>query len=149
MEIERSKSLYNLAEAITSAFAFNFDHAFGFYSGLKPATMMRTSPRYELFAEMRDADPGVLSVKKTKVARAFPAIGHAMLFLFDYGDDWLFRVKWERTAKNAKFRYPRIVATHGEAPEQYPDPENFDEDTPTYGINLATGQRIKVGKRSL
>jgi Plasmid pRiA4b ORF-3-like protein len=148
VEIDSSKSLYNLAEAITSAFGFNFDHAFGFYSGLKPATMMRTSPRYELFADMGDADPGVLSVKKTKVAQAFPAIGHAMLFLFDYGDDWLFRVKWERTAKkNAKVRYPRIVATHGEAPEQYRDPENFDEDAPTYGINLATGERIELRKR--
>ena len=30
VEIEGSKSLYNLAEAITSAFGFNFDHAFGF-----------------------------------------------------------------------------------------------------------------------
>jgi len=148
VEIEGSKSLYGLAEAITSAFGFNFDHAFGFYSGLKPATMMRTGPRYELFADMGDADPGVLSVKKTKVAQAFPAIGHAMLFLFDYGDDWLFRVKLEKTAKKvAKVRYPRIVATHGEAPEQYPDPDDFDEDAPTYAINLATGEKIKLRKR--
>jgi hypothetical protein len=148
VEIESSKSLYNLAEAITSAFGFNFDHAFGFYGGLKPATMMRASPRYELFADMGDADPGVLSVKKTKVAKAFPAIGHTMLFLFDYGDDWLFRVKLERTAKKtAKVRYPRIVATHGEAPEQYPASEEFDEDAPTFAINLATGERIELRKR--
>jgi hypothetical protein len=43
IEIEGSKSLYRLAEAITSAFGFNFDHAFGFYSGLKPVTMMGTA----------------------------------------------------------------------------------------------------------
>ncbi len=41
IEIEGSKSLYRLAEAIVAAFGFDFDHAFGFYSGLKPATMMR------------------------------------------------------------------------------------------------------------
>jgi hypothetical protein len=150
VEIEGSKSLYRVAEAITSAFGFNFDHAFGFYSGLKPATMMRISPRYELFVDMGDADPGVLSVKKTKVAQAFPAIGHTMLFLFDYGDDWLFRVRLEQTGKKiAKVRYPRVVATHGEAPEQYPDPDAFDEDAPTYGINLATGEKIKIGKRGV
>jgi len=142
IEIEGSKSLHQLAEAIVSAFGFDFDHAFGFYSGLKPATMMRASPRYELFADMGDADPGVLSVKKTKVAQAFPAIGHAMLFLFDYGDDWLFRVRLEKTAKKtAKVRYPRVVATHGEAPEQYPDPDDFVEDAPTYGPNLATARK--------
>jgi hypothetical protein len=134
IEIEGSKSLYRLAEAILSGFGFDFDHAFGYYSGLKPATMMRTGPRYELFVDMGDADPGVLSVKKTKVAQAFPAIGHAMLFLFDYGDEWLFRVKLEEKGKKiAKVRYPRIVATHGEAPEQYPDPDDFDEDAPNYG----------------
>jgi hypothetical protein len=150
IEIEGSKSLYRLAEAIVSSFGFDFDHAFGFYSGLKPATMMRASPKYELFADMGDADPGVLSVKKTRVGQAFPAVGHAMVFLFDYGDEWLFRVKLEKTAKKiAKVRYPRIVATHGEAPEQYPDPDAFDEDAPTYGINLATGEKIMFRKRDV
>jgi hypothetical protein len=148
IEIEGSKSLYQLAEAIVSAFGFDFDHAFGFYSGLKPATMMRTNPRYELFVDMGNADPGVLSVKKTKIAQAFPAVGHTMLFLFDYGDEWLFRVRLEKTGKKiAKVRYPRIVATHGEAPEQYPDADDFDEDAPTYEVNLATGERTKIGKR--
>jgi hypothetical protein len=148
IEIEGSKSLYRLAEAIVSAFGFDFDHAFGFYSGLKPATMMRISPRYELFFYMGDADPGVLSVKKTKVSQAFPDIGHTMLFLFDYGDEWLFRVKLEKTAKKiAKVRYPRIVATRGEAPKQYPDPDDFDEDASTYGINLVTGEKFRIGKR--
>jgi hypothetical protein len=148
IEIEGSKSLYQLAEAIVSAFGFDFDHAFGFYSGLKPATMMRVSPRYELFFDMGDADPGVLSVKKTKVSQAFPDIGHTMLFLFDYGDEWLFRVKLEKTAKKiAKVRYPRIVATRGEAPKQYPDPDDFDEDASTYGINLVTGEKFRIGKR--
>ena len=148
VEIEGSKSLYRLAEAILSAFGFDFDHAFGFYSGLTPATMMHTDPRYELFVDMGEADPGVLSVKKTKVGQAFPDIGRTMLFLFDYGDEWHFQVRLEKTGKKtAKARYPRVVATHGEAPEQYPYPDDFDQDAPTYGINLATGEKTKIGKR--
>lgn len=149
IEIEGSKSLYQLAEAIVAAFGFDFDHAFGFYTGLTPKTMTRVDPRYELFVDMGGADPGVLSVKKTKVARAFPEIGHTMLFLFDYGDDWLFRVRLEKTGKKtAKVRYPCVVATRGEAPVQYPDPDDFDdEDAPRFGINLATGEIIKFGKR--
>jgi hypothetical protein len=145
IEIEASKSLYRLAEAIVSAFGFDFDHAFGFYSG-SARTAMRKHPRYELFADMGDADPGVLSVKKTKVAQAFPAVGHSLLFLFDYGDEWLFKVKLKATGKKvAKARYPRIVASQGEAPPQYPDPDEMSEDGPTYGINFATGEKIKFG----
>jgi hypothetical protein len=146
IEIEASTSLYRLAEAIVMAFGFDFDHAFGFYSGLTEATMLRAQPQYELFADMGEADPGVRSVKKTKVAQAFPAAGHTMLFLFDYGDEWHFRVTLTRAAKKiAKVRYPRVVATRGEAPEQYPDPDAADEEAPTYGINLTTGEKIKIG----
>jgi Plasmid pRiA4b ORF-3-like protein len=148
IEIEGSKSLYKLAETIVAAFGFDFDHAFGFYSGLTPAKMLRMNPRYELFADMGDADPGVLSVKKTKVAQAFPAIAHTMMFLFDYGDDWRFRVSLKELGKKrGKARYPRVVGAQGEAPPQYPDADDLDEDGPTWGINLATGEKIKFGNK--
>ena len=145
IEIEASKSLYKLAEAIISAFAFDFDHAFGFYGG-DPFAARRAQPRYELFADMGEADPGVLGVRKTKVAEAFPTIGGSLLFLFDYGDEWRFRVKLKaKGAKLAKTRYPRVVASRGEAPEQYPEPEEMPNDRPGYGYNPLTGQKMKIG----
>lgn len=147
IEIEPSKSLYRLAEAIVSAFGFDFDHYFGFYSG-EPFGPKRKHPCYELFADMGEADPGVRSVKKTKIAQAFPAVGHSLLFLFDYGDEWRFRVKLKETRRKApKTRYPRVVASNGEAPAQYPDPDDMDdmeEDGPVYAINVLTGERIKL-----
>jgi hypothetical protein len=147
IEIESSKSLYKFAEAIVKAFDFDFDHAFGFYSGLTPAEMKRVHPQYELFADMGEADPGVLSVKKTKVAQAFPEFGHTMLFLFDYGDDWCFRVSLLETGtKQAKVRYPRVVARQGDAPPQYPDFDEDEEDGPRHGVNPLTGEIIKFGK---
>jgi Plasmid pRiA4b ORF-3-like protein len=148
IEIDASKSLYRLAEAINFAFNFDFDHAFGFYSGLTAATMMTVRPIYELFADMGEADRGVQSVKKTKIAQAFPAIGHTMLFLFDYGDEWLFRVTLKGIGKKtAKVRYPHVMKSRGEAPSQYPaaDDEADDAEGPTYAINLATGEKIKLG----
>ncbi len=146
IEIEASKSLYKLAEAIVSAFGFDFDHAFGFYGG-DPFARKRAQPRYELFADMGEADPDVRGVKKTKVSEAFPTIGRSLVFLFDYGDGWQFRVKLEaKGLKLAKTRYPRVVASQGEAPEQYADPDEMsDEDQPRYGYNLVTGQKIKIG----
>jgi hypothetical protein len=50
------------------------------------------------------------------------------LFLFDFGDEWHFGVKLRHTrdAVEPGVRYPRVVASHGEAPPQYPDIEDDD-----------------------
>jgi hypothetical protein len=74
IELDPAKSLYVLAEAIVSSFNFDFDHAFGFYAGLTPAKMHKTFPKYELFADMGDADPGVLGVKRPECRRPFPKL---------------------------------------------------------------------------
>jgi hypothetical protein len=51
------------------------------------------------------------SVKRTRIAEAFPAVGTKMTFHFDYGDDWQFRVEaigQNRTERGRK--YPRLKA---------------------------------------
>lgn len=124
IEIEGTSSLHDLAEAITGAFDFDFDHPFGFYSGTTPDKMLKQQPMYELFADM-EQETEARSVKKTKVLEAFPKLGHAMTFLFDYGDEWLFRVEMTgKGEKAAKLRYPRLVGSKGESPDQYPDPDD-------------------------
>lgn len=123
IEIEGSKSLSQFAEAITAAFDFGFDHAFGFYSDLKNP-YSRSGERYELFADMEDGDSDAGSVERTKLAKVFDSIGKKMLFLFDYGDEWRFQVELvafgEKTPKN---QYPKILSAAGKAPPQYPDEE--------------------------
>jgi hypothetical protein len=127
IEIPSGESLYDLANGIVSAFDFDFDHAFGFYSGLTSRTMMEKNPKYELFADMGE-DTEALSVKKTRVAEAFPKAGHKMLFLFDYGDEWLFRVEVIGLGKKvARSRYPKILASVGTSPQQYPDMDDEEE----------------------
>jgi Plasmid pRiA4b ORF-3-like protein len=125
IEIPSSKKLYDLASAIVAAFGFDFDHAFGFYSLLK-GNVLQSPVKYELFADMDDigeeSDAG--SVERTHIPEAFQEIGHKMTFLFDYGDNWEFRV--ELIGKNAKERgvkYSRVVKKVGTAPEQYPAEE--------------------------
>jgi hypothetical protein len=128
IEIDPAKPLYTLAQAVVSAFDFDFDHAFGFYTGLTPTRIRKEFPKYELFADLGDADPQVFGVKKTKISQAFPEVGHTLLFLFDYGDEWLFRVTLRSIGKKiAKTGYPRVVAKHGEAPAQYPDGDDEEE----------------------
>jgi hypothetical protein len=131
IEIDSRKTLSDLAEAIVHAFGFEFDHAFGFYSKLTGRDVMRSQPKYELFADMGEQTTA-RSVRKTRVAEAFPAVGHTMLFMFDYGDDWRFTVEVIGLGqKVAKTRYPKVLKKVGEAPEQYgtwDDDEDGNED---------------------
>lgn len=125
IEIESGASLYALAEAITNAFKFDFDHAFGFFSRLT-GHVYDSPVRYELFA---DSDTGgeSHSVKRTTVARAFPRVGSKMLFLFDYGDEWRFLVEAiGRNEAAPEGFYTRVVATAGKAPRQYEVPDDED-----------------------
>jgi len=125
VEIDSMASLAALAEAITGAFEFDFDHAYGFYSTL--TDRYHDSPeKYELFADIEGGDSDADSVQETAVSKAFSKAGKKMLFLFDYGDEWRFTVELIKLGeKIAGTRYPRLVGTSGDAPEQYPD---MDED---------------------
>ena len=132
IEIPSDRKLVDLAQGIVHAFGFDFDHAFGFYSALK-GEVMRSQPKYELFADMDDADVGERteagSVKRTRTDAAFPVVGHKMLFLFDYGDDWRFVVKViGRGEKDPKARYPKMLKKIGEAPPQYRWDEEDEEE---------------------
>jgi hypothetical protein len=128
IEIDSGKSLYDLAEGIVRAFDFDLDHAFGFYSKL--AEYYLDSPiKYELFADLEGGESDAGSVKRTKVAQAFPEVGSKMLFLFDYGDQWQFKVEViGRGEKVPKAQYPKVVKSVGTAPPQYPDPDEEFED---------------------
>src|SRR3954469_2208348 len=127
IELPSSGSLEDLAAAIVSAFGFDFDHAFGFYGNLK-GDYYRSEERYELFADLGEASEGVRSVRRTKLGTAFPEVGKKMLFLFDYGDEWLFTVGLIGLGRREpKAAYPRVVKQVGEAPPQYPDLEEDEE----------------------
>ena len=127
IEIEGTRSLGDLAEAIVGAFDFSFDHAFGFYSKLT-GSYHQSPEQYELFADMEDADSDAESVERTKVAQVFAMVGKKMLFLFDYGDEWRFQVELVRLGeKTPKTRYPKLLSTVGTAPPQYPDHDDEDE----------------------
>ncbi|NEQ87896.1 MAG: plasmid pRiA4b ORF-3 family protein [Moorea sp. SIO2I5] len=71
------------------------------------------------------------SVRKTKINQVFKK-DKEMLFLFDYGDEWLFHILCldDEVAREPRKRYPKLIDQKGEAPEQYPDydDEDYDEE---------------------
>jgi len=119
-EILSAKKLYDLAGAIVQFFGFDFDHAFGFYSKLT-GRIFDSPVKYELFADMEESN--ARSVKRALIVDAFPKVGTKMTFLYDYGDNWQFRI--EVIGQNQKapgVSYPRPLKAIGKGPEQYPDP---------------------------
>lgn len=141
IEVLENPNLYKLAEAITNAYDFNFDHAFGFFSTIGE-WYFNSERKYELFADMEDEgiEPtGAASVEKTRISEVWKNIGDKMLFLFDYGDNWRFVVELAGFGeKEMKIKYPRVLKSVGKAPEQYPDIKNrlcLGKQTPTIAPN--------------
>lgn len=125
IQIPGSKSLYNFAKVITQAFGFLFDHCFGFYDDLKDIRNCKKA--FELFVDTGDALPGGLiqGVKKTKISQAFMNAGETMLFLFDYGDEWRFKVELKEIRKADKTNLKQVILESiGKAPVQYPPCED-------------------------
>ena len=114
IEIDSAASLSALADAITAAFEFEVEQPFGFYSKLEGD--YRTSPeKYELADEIGGA-------KQTTVSRAFAQAGKKLLFVFDFDAEWRFTIELVKLGgKKPGTRYPRLLNSSGDAPEQYPD----------------------------
>jgi hypothetical protein len=137
IEIPSGESLYDLGRAVVESFDFDFDHAFGFYSSLG-RNFYGSPVRYELFADMDDADdwhaaddsPKAKSVQRTRIAEAFTRPKQKMQFVFDYGDEWCFELEARGMGEKVKgTRYPRVLATKGVSPEQYPsEDEDWDDE---------------------
>ena len=120
IEMDSAASLSALADAITAAFEFEVEHPFCFYSKLD-GNYHASPEKYELCADMEDIESDATSVKQTAVSKAFAKVGKKMLFVFDYGDEWLFAVELIKIgAKKPGSRYPRLLNSSCDAPEQYP-----------------------------
>lgn len=125
IEVLDNASLYKLAEAIVGVYKFNFDHCFGFFSKISEGRYFDSEKKYELFTDLieegENIEPtGAGSVKKTKVKEVWQNVGDKMLFLFDYGDNWLFIVVLkEFSERGVKKKYPRVLKKIGRVPKQY------------------------------
>ncbi|OPX64276.1 MULTISPECIES: hypothetical protein [unclassified Methanoregula] len=127
LEVPGECSLYDFAIFILANFDFDDDHAFGFYNHLTRYT--EATEAYELFYDNKDTrmecPPFVRSVKKTLVKTAFPEPGKKMLFLFDYGDNWQFRIELlEIEPAGSRKPYPKCRERHGKPCSQYGDDDN-------------------------
>lgn len=136
IEVAANQTLANLGEAIPLAFGFEDPHLWSFFLSGQP---WDRASEYALVSE-----PDPLGGPRPRAARRIairdvPLPGAAgkeeFLFLFDYGDEWLFGVQLVRQSPTVEpgVRYPRVAAQAGEAPPQYPDLEDEAEDDEDIG----------------
>src|SRR6266536_1635562 len=124
IELKGGQTLEDLGNAIPRAFDFDDDHLWSFFLSGKP---WDRATEYARVPDPESAGGRYKRARGLRVADAPPR--REFLFLFDYGDEWHFGVKLARTGDvEARARYPRVVASHGEAPPQYPDLEDEEDD---------------------
>ncbi|MFQ5855979.1 MAG: hypothetical protein ACE5LU_10080 [Anaerolineae bacterium] len=75
----------------------------------------------KILAEEGTSGPG--NVQTTTLEELNLKPKQEFMYLFDYGDEWRFKVRVHAINEDAdpKAEYPRLVESVGEAPEQYPD----------------------------
>ncbi len=116
--------MYDLAEAITKAFGFYFDHCFGYYDN---KDIYQSGRGYELFFDIGEEPPlhRFKGVENTIVQQLWKQPGDTWHFHLDYGDDWLFTITLTKIVEKKRGRtYPLLLESIGENPEQYPSYED-------------------------
>ncbi len=124
LEIDSSSTLENLHLTILHAVGFDNDHLYEFYiSRTEHSRDRRRFSNFEGYVEEEDENSN-----DTTLESLFPLDkGKNLYYLFDFGDSWRFRITKNRkkpTEPVKGVRYPQIVKSTGDDPEQYP---SFDD----------------------
>lgn len=116
IEIDEKANFVDLHNIIQSAVDFDDDHLYEFF--IANTCRSREKLRFD------DENGGLWEYT---IGEIFPLPkGKKLFYLFDYGDSWYFRISKSRKkpmTKEIGVKYPRVVETVGENPEQYPDYE--------------------------
>lgn len=118
IEIDSTALLEDLHFAIQDALGFDNDHLYEFFI----ARTERSRDRVRF-----DDENGYVHERTIESLHPLPA-KTSLYYLFDYGDDWLFKIakiNRKEQAADPHATYPRVVREAGTKPTQYPD---LDED---------------------
>jgi hypothetical protein len=115
IELRSEQTLADLAHAINHSLNWDMDHLYSFYmNGELHDEQYRFSCPYE-----DDRPPWT---DEAVIGELGLTLKHKFVYYFDYGDSHEFEVEVVGIAPTAeKVKYPRVVVSKGEAPEQYSD----------------------------
>ena len=111
IEVSENFTLRQLHTYIQKIVEFNDDHLYEFYAGRNPRNRAYIIP------------------EKTRMNEVFPLDALKLYYLFDFGDNWLFKImksKKKKLATNESI-LPELFKSVGENPEQYCDFDEWEE----------------------
>jgi hypothetical protein len=105
-------TLHDLLLAILRSVDFDYDHLYEFrYRDALGRTAEATHPECDDGVPADTVELGTLPLKP----------GESMSLVYDFGDNWRFSVKLERIDPPGSVKkLPKVLESHGKAPEQYP-----------------------------
>lgn len=111
IEISADHTLLDLHHSIRKAYGFDDDHLYSFFMDGKLWSN-------ECFTSPLDEDG--ICVDEVRIGELELFVGQNILYLYDYGDMWRFRVKLEEIiTEGVKPRKPQVIEKMGKSPEQY------------------------------
>lgn len=118
--ISAALKLDDLSDAILRAYDFDDDHLYQFsYRDRFGVPVQVNHPYLEEPPSTDEVALGEIPLRP----------GASMEYLFDFGDEWRFDVKLERIdPADGRNKKPKLLEEHGEAPPQYPNMEEDDEE---------------------
>ncbi|MGJ3253763.1 MAG: IS1096 element passenger TnpR family protein [Elainellaceae cyanobacterium] len=118
--ISADMNLAHLSREILESVEFDFDHLDMFVYQNQIGRTVEVSHPY--------AD-SMLSTNEVRVGDLPLEEGNSMAYIFDFGDWWEFDVQLEQIqTDNSQVGYAEIIESHGDAPKQYPDEDEWDDD---------------------
>jgi len=135
--IREGQTLNDLHEVIYEAFDREEEHLYSFYlphSRIKNFDLRKiykSSDEYthpyafedQGVIENNAQDASTVSIGDLNLKK-----GQEFYYLFDFGDSWWHQITVEKIGEEADDgTYPRIVERKGKSPEQYPDPDEEEE----------------------
>ena len=133
------QTLHDLHHVILEAYGFDSDHLYSYFMSGKPWDLSGyeyyhpdAAPQSDLEERMREMTARIrgrypeprLPATEVKLESLNLKPGQRFLYLYDYGDEWLFEVEFVGEDALEDAAYPGVLASRGESPPQY---EFYDE----------------------
>jgi pRiA4b ORF-3-like protein len=117
IEVREDQTLADLHGGLREAFGWSDDHLYSFWLD----GCFWGSPSTEYTAPV-EPDEDVASADIV-ISELGLKSGAEIAYVFDFGDEWRVSLRLAGRADDDGARYPRVVAAQGDAPPQYPDPD--------------------------
>ena len=112
IQIAGNKTLADLSDSILEAFDFDNDHQHAFFMNNRAWDQENSYFSYN--------EDGDTTTDQVKLQFTGLEVDKKFLYLFDFGDEWHFQCKVLKVL-NEDTGSAKVIRTHGDAPDQYPD----------------------------